>query len=65
MTKETIKRMPQKIINRIEQFRKDYKNAAISKEKTRARISGYIDGLMDAGAITEQERKVLFVYCTV
>lgn len=65
MTKETIAKLPTHIVYKLEEFRKDYKNTALQKDETRARAAGYVMGLRDAGIISERERQILFVYCTV
>ncbi len=65
MTREVIAKMPEHIVTKIEMFRKDYANAALSADTTRARIAGYVEGLRDAGMITDRERQVLFCYATV
>lgn len=65
MTKELIERLPRNVVESVEELRKDNKNSAISKDETRARLSGYCKGLRDAGLITERERQILFVYGTV
>lgn len=58
-------KLPASVAWKIEAMRKDYKNAALSKDETRAEIAGYVMGLRDAGLINERERQMLFVYATV
>ena len=57
--------MPDNIKFMIGQFKKDYRNEALNHDEARARMAGYFTGLRDAGFITEAERKILFVFCTV
>ena len=64
-TREVINRMPATVLYMLENIRKDYKNPALNKETTRARLYGYTQGLRDAGLISERERQILFVYGTV
>lgn len=64
-TRECVEKQPQHIRDRIELIRKDYKNPAIPRGKTQEMLYGYTLGLRDAGAITERERQILFVYGTV
>lgn len=61
--KELIDSLPENIRFQLELFRKNYKNTAISKEITRAEVTGYTKGLRDASLITDQQRGMLCVYC--
>ena len=65
MTREIINKQPQNVRNAIERFKKDYKNPVTNKGEVRSRIAGYVQGLYDAGLITERERQTLFIYATV
>lgn len=65
MTKEVLGRLPVHVAMRIESFRIDYKNPGLNRAETRKTFYGYTFGLMDAGLITERERQILYVYCTV
>lgn len=64
-TQEIVERLPEAVRWALEDLRKDYKNPCINREVARARLSGYVNGLRDAGLITKCERGVLFVYGTV
>ena len=74
-TKEVIKRLPENVVRKIEDYRKRYtvlSNKLVRSgrefwelENTRSAMNAYALGLRDAGVITEQERKVIFVYMTV
>lgn len=64
-TKETIEKIAPQIRSDIEEIRKDYKNPNVNKDLVRARLSGYTKALKSAGIITEQERRILFVYGTI
>ncbi len=74
-TKEVIERLPENVVRNIEDYRKRYtvlSNILVGSGResqelasTRAAMSAYALGLRDAGVITEQERKVIFVYMTV
>ena len=63
MTRKTLDKLPEKVLMHIEQLRKDYKKNGdgVSKDAS----YNYILGLCDAGLITEQERKILFIYTTI
>lgn len=65
MTREVLRKMPDNVKRAIEDLRKDYKNEALNKDCVRNRSAGYVQGLRDAGLITERERQILFVYTTV
>ena len=64
-TRETLEKISPEIRSDIEEFRNDYKNPVANKSLVRARLSGYTKALRSAGLITEQERRILFVYGTV
>ena len=64
-TRELVEGLPNSIRFVIEGYRKNYKNPALKKECVRSELAGYLKGLRDAGAITERERQILFVYGTV
>lgn len=65
MTKDVFEKMPEAVQTQLESIKKDYKNRALNRDKTRARLAGYVLGLRDAGLISERERQILFVYGTV
>ena len=64
-TSETLEKISPEIRSDIEELRNDYKNPVANKSLVRARLSGYTKALRSAGIITEQERRILFVYGTV
>ena len=57
--------MPEKVVNVLNQLRKDYYNDALNTDAVRKESYGYTKGLCDAGLITERERQVLFLYTTI
>ena len=61
--KELIERLPENVRFQLEMLRRDFKNATISREVTRAQVRGYAKGLRDAGMINDHERGMLCVYC--
>lgn len=65
MTKDVFEKLPEAVYAQLESIRKDYKNRALNREETRARLAGYVQGLRDAGLISERERQILFAYGTV
>ncbi len=64
-TREVFNSMPEAVRSRLESIRKDYRNPALDRDKTRKELYGYTNGLRDAGLISERERQILFVYGTV
>ena len=64
MTRKTLSKLPAHIRSRIESFKEAYYESGFSSF-VRARTAGYLEGLKDAGLITESERKVLFTYATL
>lgn len=73
MTRETLEKLPQNVRTRVESFRNQYR---IAKERdisgakanvtaARSASAGYMQGLKDAGLITDAERQILFIYTTV
>lgn len=65
MTKQVLNKIPANVRAALEQLRKDYKNDALNTDESRSRSAGYVQGLRDAGLITERERQILFIYTTV
>lgn len=67
MTRETLQILPQNVRETIEYFRKEYKQfpELSRRNETRSRMGGYIQGLRDAGLITERQRQIIFCYMTV
>ena len=61
-TRELIAKMPANVMSKIESLRASYKRDAY---KAGIRLAGYVDGLRDAGLITERERMMLFCYGTI
>ena len=68
MTKEILEKLPDNIRAKVEDFRKAYTAKGFPNwhyDNALARSAAYMDGLRDAGIITERERQVLFIYTTV
>lgn len=65
MTKEVLNKLPKNILANIKNYKKQYNGLHDQKDEYRGRMAGYVKGLRDAGAITERERQVIFVYMTV
>ena len=65
MTREVISKMPKRVVDALNQLRKDYYNNALNADEVRKESYGYTKGLRDAGIITERERQVLFIYTTI
>lgn len=59
-----LERLTPEVRRRVERYREDYTNGTFGTI-VRAEMSAYAHGLKDAGAITEQERRTLFVYMTI
>lgn len=64
MTKEVLNKLPEKVRNTVEECRKNY-NDSDAKYVQRSLSMAYLNGLRDAGMITEHEKRILFVYTTV
>ena len=67
-TKDVLERMPDGILSQIKRYKTQYKKQTINFQKQyaiREGIAGYVNGLRDAGFITEQERKMLYTYTTL
>ena len=64
-TRETLEKIAPEIRSDIEEIRKDYKNPNVDHNLVRARLSGYTKALATAGVITEQERRIIFIYGTI
>lgn len=61
-----LERLTPEVRRRVERYREDYTDGTFgTRETVRAEMSAYAHGLKDAGAITEQERRTLFVYMTI
>lgn len=64
-TREVMNKLPNAVHDRIERFRSDMKANSRYKELYINKGSGYVEGLRDAGIITERELKLLKCYLTV
>lgn len=64
-TRETLNKLPENIRERIENYRLNIKTDNLHRELYICKSSGYLDGLYDAGIITEAEKRILKVYRTV
>ena len=65
MTKEILNRLPETIRLHIDELKKNYNNPNINLNVSRAGSIQYLTGLMDAGLITEVEKRTLFCYTTI
>ena len=65
MTRKILENLPATVRAHIESIRKDYKNETIRQDETRKHAYGYTLGLRDGGLITERQRQLLFIYCTM
>lgn len=68
MTREVLKKVEKanpSIRSHIEMLRKDYNREGANKDLIGTASCQYGMGLRDAGLITEQERRTLFIYTTV
>lgn len=65
MTKEVLNKLPKNILVTIENYKKHYNGLPDRRDETRGSMAGYVQGLRDAGAITERERQIIFIYMTV
>ena len=65
-TREIINKLPESVLLRVNQYREAYTHFdGRNRAEARVRMAGYVEGLRDAGLITERERQLLFVYMTV
>ncbi len=65
MTEKTLEKLPENVRNEIERLRNYYNGVDTNKSVARTASASYVKGLRDAGMITENERKTLFIYTTV
>lgn len=73
MAKTTLNKLPKNVLNKVEEFKTRYTNLSATgslremkmKDEIRIRMASYVEGLRDAGLITERERQIIFVYMTV
>lgn len=64
-TREIMNKLPKVAYDRIERFRSDMKTDNRHREVYVSKGSGYIEGLRDAGIITDMEHRILKCYLTV
>jgi len=64
-TKQAYDKLPKAAQDRIEQLRKNLKEDYRHRELYLTTGRGYLEGLRDAGIITERERQFLRCYLTV
>lgn len=73
MTKTTLNKLPENVLNRVEEFKTRYTNLSVTgsaremqmKNVIRISMASYVEGLRDANLITERERQIIYVYMTV
>ena len=63
MTQRTLEKLPRNVLEHIERLRINYRRC--NDETNRLASYNYTLGLKDAGLITEQEKRALFIYTTV
>lgn len=63
-TQEVLNRMPETVLRRLREYKAEYEETT-TKAITRSVIRAYLSGMMDAGFITESERKALFAWATL
>lgn len=65
-TREIIEKLPENIRERIDEYRAIYKkekdDGRYNYHFIRAEWYGYVKGLLDYGAITDYERRVIYIY---
>lgn len=64
-TRDTMHSLPVNVQERIESFRANIRKDPTHREFYICRASGYLEGLRDAGAISEMDRAVLRGYVAV
>lgn len=62
LIRRTVANLPLDVSIRIEQYKKDLQVKSYSVIAVKCSFAGYVLGLRDAGLITEQERKFLYIY---
>lgn len=68
MTKEVLDRMPEAVKRQVSLYKQAYnrnKGRASLKGEVSLKAVGYVNGLKDAGLVTEYEARALFIYITV
>lgn len=67
MTREIIEKLPENVQDRIAGLKKQFKACTDyhRRYEMRERIAGYVDGLRDAGIVTEVERRIVYIYATL
>lgn len=63
-TQEVLNKMPETVLRRLREYKAEYEEGA-ERTITRHTIRAYLNGMMDAGFITESERKTLFAWATL
>ena len=69
-TRELMNSLPEAIVNATEKYREARKRAKTSEKShdldmVKSEWYGYTKALRDAGSITEQQRKMLYIYGTI
>ena len=64
--REIINKLPENVLLKVNQYREAYTHFdGLNRAEARVRMAGYVEGLRDAGLITERERQTVYVYMTV
>lgn len=63
-TQEVLNRMPERVLRNLRDYKAEYQEG-VAKAFARHTIRAYLNGLEDAGFITESERKTLFAWATL
>ena len=64
-TREAFNKLPKVAQDRIERFRSDMKKDYLHRELYLSKGAGYIEGLRDAGLLTDFEHRELKCYLTI
>ena len=67
MTREALAKLPENVRTKVERMKKHFNSCTDYHQRyeMRERIAGYIEGLYDAGIITDRERAVIYIYATL
>lgn len=65
MTRKAYEKLPQEAQHRVDRFRKDMKTDQRHRELYLAKGNGYLEGLRDAGLITEMDCRMLKCYLSI
>jgi len=65
MTREILNSLPQNILKTIEIWKGRYNDDRFDKPICKGEIRGYLMGLRDAGIITDNQYRCIFVYMTL